>query len=238
MRAPRSSLPIVLENVSYAAGGTAILKDVTLSILSGGPAIVLGPNGSGKTTVLKLAMGLLAPASGRISWAGRTETSFGRRAFVFQRPVMLRRSAGQNVAYALRAAGREAAQGRVNQLLEQVGLAGMNARPARRLSGGEQQRLALAKALARDPEVLFLDEPAASLDPASAKAVEDIIRRCAATGVKVVMSTHDLAQARRLAAYVIFLVAGRLVEASAPCRFFEAPVTDEARRFLAGEIVV
>ncbi len=238
MRATRSSLPIELENVTYAAGGTVILRQITVSLLKGGPAIVLGPNGSGKTTLLKLAMGLLSPASGTICWAGRREPDFDRRAFVFQRPIMLRRSAEQNVAYALRAARREASQSRIDRLLDLVGLSGLHRRPARRLSGGEQQRLALAKALARDPEVLFLDEPTASLDPSSTKAVEDIVRHCTANGVKVVMSTHDLAQAQRLAAYVIFLVNGRVVEASAPCRFFEAPSTWEAKRFLAGEIVL
>jgi tungstate transport system ATP-binding protein len=238
MRAARTDLPITLDNVSFAAGGTAILKNVTLSILSGGPAVILGPNGSGKTTLLKLAMGLLAPASGQIAWAGRKEGSFERRAFVFQRPVMLRRTAGQNIAYASRVAGRDGSHERVSQLLDKVGLSGMDARPARRLSGGEQQRLALAKALARDPEILFLDEPTASLDPSSTKAVEDIIGRSAASGVKIVMSTHDLAQARRLAAYIVFLVNGRLIEASAPCRFFEEPATEEARRFLAGDIVI
>jgi tungstate transport system ATP-binding protein len=238
MRANRADLPIQLDAVSFSAGGTAILADVTLSIEKGGPAVIVGPNGSGKTTLLKLAMGLITPSGGRVTWAGRSDADFSRRAFVFQRPVMLRRSAAANVAYALRAASRDAGPEPVRKLLEQVGLSGLGDRPARRLSGGEQQRLALAKALARDPEVLFLDEPTASLDPASSKAVEDIVRRSAASGVKIVMSTHDLAQARRLAAYVIFLVGGRLIEASAPCKFFEAPATAKARQFLAGEIVL
>jgi tungstate transport system ATP-binding protein len=238
MRAIRTNLPIELKNVSFADGGTAILKDVTLSILSGGPSIILGPNGSGKTSLLKLLMGLIPPTGGSVTWAGLKDRNFDRKAFVFQRPIMLRRSAAENVAYALRTAGRESSHAKVSPLLKEVGLEGLGPRPARRLSGGEQQRLALAKALARTPEVLFLDEPTASLDPASTKAVEDIIRNCAAAGIKIVMSTHDLAQARRLAAYVIFLVSGRLVEASAPCRFFETPATTEARQFLAGEIVI
>jgi len=237
MRAIKSSIPVVFEDVCYAVNGTAILKEISVSILPGGPTIVLGPNGSGKTTFLKLAMGLTRPAAGAISWGGQRVISFERRAFVFQRPVMLRRSAEDNVRYALQTAGRDAGKKRIDQLLEQVGLTAVRSRFGPRLSGGEQQRLALARALARDPELLFLDEPTASLDPSSAKAVEDIICRCVAAGVKVVMSTHDLTQARRLAAYVIFLVGGRLVEASAPCRFFESPETDGAKRFLAGEIV-
>ena len=110
---------------------------------------------------------------------------------------MLRRTAGSNVAYALRAAGRAAEAAIVTRLLDRVGLAALADRPARKLSGGEQQRLALARALARDPEVLFLDEPTASLDPAATKSVEDIVAAAAAGGVKIVMSTHDLGQARR-----------------------------------------
>ena len=124
---------------------------------------------------------------------------------MFQRPAMLRRSAGGNVRYALAAAGvpRGKRHERAAELLAEVGLAGLDRRPARRLSGGEQQRLALARALARDPGVLFLDEPTASLDPAATKSIEDIVRAVSARGVKVVMSTHDLGQAKRLAGNIV-----------------------------------
>ncbi|MBX6425396.1 MAG: amino acid ABC transporter ATP-binding protein, partial [Variibacter sp.] len=111
------------------------------------------------------------------------------------------------------------------------------ARPARRLSGGEQQRLALARALARDPELLFLDEPTNNLDPAATKSVEALIRAAARSGVKIVMATHDLGQARRLAGEVLFLAGGRLVEQGPADRFFAAPKTPEAAAFLRGDIV-
>jgi len=238
VRAEKSDLPIIFENVRFRARGAEILKDLSFSIEQGGPAIILGPNGSGKTTLLKLAMGLLEPTFGTITWARRMSDGFDRRAFVFQRPVMLRRTARANVAYALRAAGRPATNERIGQLLDYAGLASAGARPARRLSGGEQQRLALAKAMAREPETLFLDEPTASLDPAATKAVEDIIRGCSAAGTKIVMATHDLAQARRLAAHVIFLVNGRLAELGQACEFFGQPQTEEAIRFLAGDLVI
>jgi tungstate transport system ATP-binding protein len=153
---------------------------------------------------------------------------------VFQRPVMLRRTAAANVAYAL----RENDAVRVTQLLTQVGLAALAGRPARRLSGGEQQRLALARALARDPEVLFLDEPTASLDPAATKAVEDIVRAVAASGVKIVMATHDIGQARRLAGDIVFLVRGRLAERADAAAFFNATQTPEAAAFLRGDLVI
>jgi tungstate transport system ATP-binding protein len=150
---------------------------------------------------------------------------------------MLRRSAAANIDYALAATDQPRAQ-RIDELLNLVGLAGMGARPARRLSGGEQQRLALARALARDPAILFLDEPSASLDPASTKAIEDIIRAVSARGVKVALSTHDLGQARRLAGDVVLLHRGRVIEHRPAQEFFENPHSDETKKFIAGELLV
>lgn len=240
MHAPDSDLPIVLEAVSLTANRVSILSDVSLAFAPGAPTVLIGPNGSGKSTVLRLAMGLIAPSDGRIAWAGRRRTEGRRLALVSQRPAMLRRSALANVTYALSAAG--AARGRRMEsalaLLAQVGLPKEAERPARRLSGGEQQRLALARALARDPEALFLDEPTASLDPASTKAVEDIVASVAAAGVKVVMATHDLGQARRLAGDVVFLVKGRVRERAPADRFFSSPATPEAEAFLRGDLVI
>jgi tungstate transport system ATP-binding protein len=236
MRDWTSTLPIVLEDVAFAAGRTGILRAVTLSLEAGPPTVLIGPNGSGKTTLIRLVMGLLTPTAGRIRWA--QPAAARRLAIVFQKPVMLRRSAGSNVAYALRAARRPTDAATVGRLLDRVGLAHLADRPARRLSGGEQQRLALARALARDPEVLLLDEPTASLDPAATKAVEDIVAGAAAGGVKVVMATHDLGQARRVAGDIVFLAKGRVIEQAPAERFFVAPATPEARRFVAGELVI
>jgi tungstate transport system ATP-binding protein len=153
---------------------------------------------------------------------------------------MLRRSTGDNLHYALAAAGVPRGQraSRAAELLALVGLEGIEQRPARRLSGGEQQRLALARALARDPEVLFLDEPTASLDPAATKAIEDIVRAVSAHGVKVVMATHDLGEAKRLAGEIVLLHRGRLIESGPASEFFENPRTQEARKFIAGELLV
>jgi tungstate transport system ATP-binding protein len=182
----------------------------------------------------------MRPESGRLTWGGRAETDGRRRAMVFQRPVMLRRSAAANIDYALAASGisRKARADCTFDLLEEVGLQHLAERPARRLSGGEQQRLALARALARDPEVLFLDEPTASLDPAATKAVEDIVRAVAARGVKIVMATHDLGQARRLGSDIVFLVRGRVCERAPAERFFTAPATSEAAAFVRGDLVI
>jgi tungstate transport system ATP-binding protein len=238
MRDRPTTLPIRFEAVAYSAGSTAILRDVSVSIGADAPTVLIGPNGSGKTTLLKLAMGLLTPTAGRILCAGREGIDRRRQAMVFQKPVMLRRTAARNIAFALKAAGRAPDPATIARLLGIVGLAALADRPARRLSGGEQQRLALARALARDPEVLFLDEPTASLDPAASKAVEDIIAYTAASGVKIVMATHDLGQARRLAADVVFLAGGALVEHAPAPDFFREPSTEKAKRFLAGDLVI
>ena len=232
MRAPASDLPVVFERVTLRVRDVAIVRDLNLT-LGAGTTALLGPNGSGKSTLIRLAMGLVAPSSGRVSWGGR-DTPGERLAMVFQRPVMLRRTAAANIAYAL--ARRDDA--RVAELLERVGLAALGERPARKLSGGEQQRLALARALARDPEILFLDEPTASLDPAAAKAVEDIVRSVAASGVKIVMATHDIGQARRLADDIVFLVRGQVAERAEADRFFGSPATAEAAAFLRGDLVI
>ncbi len=238
MRDQASDLPIRFEQVGFGVPGTPILTGIDLVLPPAPLSVLLGPNGSGKTTLLKLAMGLLQPTQGCITFAGRPVSAGRRRAFVFQKPVMLRRSVAGNVAYALKMAGLQATSARVQQLLEQVGLAGLDERPARRLSGGEQQRLALARALARDPEILFLDEPTASLDPYATKGVEDIIAQAATASVTVVMTTHDLGQARRLGDRIIFLAKGRLCEEALVSRFFDEPRTPEARLFLAGELVI
>jgi tungstate transport system ATP-binding protein len=240
MRAPANDLPITLSEVRILAGEVAILDDISLTLASGAPTVLIGPNGSGKTTLLRAAMGLIRVTRGRITWGGREAAPPDRRAILFQRPVMLRRSAAGNIRYALAAAGVARARrgDRTAELLALVGLNGLARRPARRLSGGEQQRLALARALAREPEVLFLDEPTASLDPAATKAIEDIVRAVSARGVKVVMATHDLGEARRLAGDVVLLHRGRLIETAAAAEFFAGPRTEEARKFVAGELLV
>ena len=240
MRAPASDLPVMLVEARIVAGEVTILDGISLMLGPGAPTVLIGPNGAGKTTLLRAAMGLIPATRGRISWGGRETAEPTRRAILFQRPAMLRRSAAGNVRYALAAASvpRAARQSRAAELLALVGLDGLERRPARRLSGGEQQRLALARALARDPEVLLLDEPTASLDPAATKAIEDIVRAVTARGVKVVMSTHDLGQARRVAGNVVLLHRGRLIENSPAAEFFAAPRTEEARKFIAGELLV
>ena len=240
MRAPATDLPVVLQHASLRAGSITILDNICLSIGPGGPTALIGPNGCGKTSLIRLAMGLVPPSAGSLTWGGRAQSAGERRAMMFQRPVMLRRSAAGNIAYALAAAGVPRAR-RAAHALELgalVGLIGLERRPARKLSGGEQQRLALARALAKEPQILLLDEPTASLDPAATKAIEDVIRKVAASGIKVVMSTHDLGEAKRLAGEIVLMHRGRVVESGPAHAFFSAPKTEEARRFTAGELLV
>jgi tungstate transport system ATP-binding protein len=233
-------LPLLFDSVGVSIGATTLLSDLSLTLNAGAPTLVIGHNGAGKSTLLRLAMGLIAPTRGRVTWGGHQDPAPRRRAMVFQRPVMLRRSALQNVTYALEQAGvtKETIEARAFALLAQVGLQDLAHRPARRLSGGEQQRLALARALARDPELLILDEPTASLDPAATRAVEDIIAQAAVRGIKILMASHDLGQVRRLAGEVIFMSHGRLREVSAAQMFFENPKTPLAQAFLRGDIVL
>jgi len=240
MRAPVTNLPIRFDDVSFIVRGVTIIDRIDIALAAGAPTVIIGPNGAGKTTLLRLAMGLIQPTTGRITWGGREDAPSDRRAIVFQRPVMLRRSVEANLRYALEAANAPSAERdtRIPELLAMVGLANLGGRPARKLSGGEQQRLAFARALARDPQVLFLDEPTASLDPASTKSIEDLIRDVAARGIKVVMSTHDLGEARRLAGDIVLMHRGRIVEASETTTFFSNPKTVEAARFIAGDLLV
>ncbi len=218
-------LPLRLQDVSFLR----ILQPLSLDIEAGPSTVILGANGAGKSVLMRLMHGLLKPSSGTVSWR-----SPGRQAMVFQRPVMLRRSALANVAYALRVAGQD--EGQAMDALKEVGLAHLAHRPARVLSGGEQQRLALARAWALHPEVLFLDEPTASLDPSATREIEAVIRAFDAAGTKIVMATHNLGQARRLADEIIYLHQGRVLERAAVDQFFARPATPEAAAFIKGEL--
>jgi tungstate transport system ATP-binding protein len=230
----------MLEDVSLLAREVTILDHVSLTFAAGAPTMLVGPNGSGKSSLMRVAMGLTSPSRGRVTYGGLGDVPPVRRAIVFQRPVMLRRTAAGNLRYALAAAGMPHAErdAAAQELLDRVGLGALSDRPARRMSGGEQQRLAIARALAKEPEILFLDEPTASLDPAATKATEVIIAGIAARGIKIVMATHDLGEARRLGGEIVLMNKGRIVEVADTQTFFTSPKTDAARRFVAGELLV
>ncbi len=230
-------LPLVLDAISFRAGGKAIIDRVSVEISAGPRTVILGPNGAGKSVLMRLCHGLFEPTSGTIVWQG-SNGGHRRQAMVFQRPVMLRRSALANVIYGMKLAditSREC-ELRARDVLEAVGLLHLSGRPARMLSGGEQQRVALARAWVLNPEVLFLDEPTANLDPGASRDIESIIAQIHASGTKIIMSTHSLGQARRLADEILFLSEGRLVERVSVEAFFKTPQSSQALSYLRGEL--
>jgi tungstate transport system ATP-binding protein len=232
-------LPLRLDGVCFAAGGRTIIDRVSLEIGAGPRTVILGPNGAGKSVLMRLCHGLLRPSAGAVIWQGAVNGTRPRsQAMVFQRPVMLRRSALANITYGLKLAGIAPGERelRARDVLEVVGLLHVAGRPARVLSGGEQQRLALARAWALNPEVLFLDEPTANLDPGAARDIENIIAAIHASGTKIIMTTHNLGQARRLGDEILFLYAGRLAERAPVAQFFRQPASPEAASFIKGEL--
>src|SRR3954464_13852830 len=230
-------LPLRLEEATYAIGGRTLIGPLSLELHAGPSTILLGANGGGKSLLMRLMHGLLAPSSGRIWWSDSDAARLRRlQSMVFQRPVLLRRSALDNVRYALRVVGAAEVHRRAREALMEVGLAHAADQPARTLSGGEQQRLALARAWALHPEVLFLDEPTANLDPAAVREIETVIKAFDAAGTKIVMATHNLGQARRVGDEVIYLQAGRVMERATIEQFFARPASAEAAAFMKGEL--
>jgi tungstate transport system ATP-binding protein len=232
-------LPLHLERVSFVVGGRRIIDAIDLRLDAGVRTVVIGPNGAGKSVLLRLCHGLLRPTSGVVRWnAPEVPGAPRRQAMVFQRPMMLRRTVLANLLYALDVNGvphgeREL---RAYEYLRRVGLDAFAHRPARVLSGGEQQRLALARAWALAPEVLFLDEPTASLDPGATHEIEAIVQAMHEAGTKIVMVTHNLGQSRRLGDEILFIHRGRIAERAPADTFFRQPASPEAARFIQGEL--
>jgi tungstate transport system ATP-binding protein len=237
-----SLLPLEAQSITFEAGGRRLIAGIDLKLRPGVRTVVMGPNGSGKSLLLRLLHGLLQPSGGMVLWNGRPADDAMRRrqAMVFQRPVLLRRSALGNLQHALRSRGlpRHEQRRRAEEALEKAKLTAIAHTPARLLSGGEQQRLALARALSLAPEVLFLDEPTANLDPASTVAIERLVQDAHERGTKIVLVTHDAGQARRLADEIVFLCDGRLEDHAPADQFFDAPGSSRARAFLEGRIVI
>ena len=236
---PDSLLPLKVSGLSYSIKRKPLLSNLDLVIDSPGISVVLGPNGAGKSLLVRLLHGLLKPDYGQIIWNGRMlDLSIRKQqAMVFQKPVLLRRSVEANIKFVLK---NHALTDRHNceDILQQAGLLSQRHQPARLLSGGEQQRLALARALATSPQVLFLDEPTASIDPGSTYRIENLLMETRDSGVKLILVTHDIGQARRLASDVFFMHWGRILEHSDAQSFFEQPSTAEASAFLQGDLII
>ncbi|WP_137919227.1 ABC transporter permease [Hydrogenophaga sp. 2FB] len=240
--APAAAAPdplVVLEDATVRLGSVTALRGVTLTLRRRDRLVVVGANGSGKTTLLRLLHGLV-PGTGRCEQlALRPEGRLPRVAMVFQRTFLLNLSVWRNMWIGLWLAGVPANERRerCRHALARVGLLGHIHRPARMLSGGEQQRLGLARAWSQQPDILLLDEPTANLDPNAKSEIESLVEEVAASGVTVVMSTHNLGQAKRLATRVVYLQAGRLVVERPVAHFFDGEALPaEAARFLQGEL--
>ncbi|WP_435258494.1 ATP-binding cassette domain-containing protein [Thioclava sp. FR2] len=232
-------LPLSVDSLTIRRGGRVILGPISTQLSGDGITILLGPNGSGKTTLLKAMHGLEWPTSGKLIWSVSPDEARLKQAFVFQAPTILRRTVRDNIAYPLilRGTSRSEARSKAEAFAERVGLAHLLAQPGMVLSGGEKQKLALARALILAPQVLFLDEPCANLDGRATRDIEWILTEAKSAGTRIVMSTHDLGQARRLADDIWFLNAGKLVEQAPKDAFFDAPRSAEARAYLRGDLL-
>ena len=232
-------MSVALKDVRVKRRGKNILGPLELSLGAEGFTIVLGPNGAGKTTLLKVLHGIERVTSGTVEWSGSGARAQEEQAYVFQSPVMLRRSVRQNLAYPLKLIGAPTVEilHRVDEWLRRIGLDALADQPATRLSGGERQKLALGRALIRRPQVLFLDEPCANLDGRSTREIEALLQETHGAGTRIVMTTHDIGQAKRLASDVVFLLNGGIHEQGSAPEFFYAARTAEAAAFLKGDIV-
>ncbi len=233
-------LPLVLEAASVAKHGERIIGPITYTLGANGCTVVLGPNGAGKTTLLRLMHGLEKASSGHIRWAVPKRDAFMHQSFVFQTPIVMRRSVRDNIAYPLTVRGGTLKSARITaeHWLEKVGLTASALKDANVLSGGEKQKLAIARALITRPEVLFLDEPTTNLDGASTFEIEQLIATAQKEGTRIVMATHDMGQARRLASEVLFLYHGEIHEFADCTDFFTNPKTAAAKSYLRGDILI
>tara|TARA_R110002049_G_scaffold188402_2_gene356814 strand:- start:26396 stop:27109 length:714 start_codon:yes stop_codon:yes gene_type:complete len=231
--------PMQANGIESRRRGQVLVGPIDLALDGQGACVVIGPNGAGKTTLLRLLHGTARLSAGQIRWACPTDEARHHQGFVFQRPVMLRRSVMENLIYPLRLRRVPMAQARemARDWAGRVGLDQMLDRTATVLSGGEQQKLALARALITEPKVLFLDEPCASLDGRATREIEDILTTAKAAGTGLILSTHDMGQARRLADKIVFLLGGRVHESGPADTFFNHPQTPQAGAFLRGDIV-
>ncbi len=235
----RPILPLRLEGAVARRRGKVLVGPVDLELGREGFTILIGPNGAGKTSLLRLMHGLLRRSQGQVRWAVPEAEARARQAYVFQTPIMMRRSVVDSIAYPLRlrGVGRAEARARAARWAVRVGLGEMLERPAPFLSGGEKQKLSLARAMITGPDILFLDEPCANLDGSATREIEALLKQAQAIGTRIVMATHHMGQACRLAEEVVFLHRGRVHETGPAPAFFAGPRTREAAAFIKGDIV-
>ncbi len=235
----KSLTPIVISNLSLLLGKTQILDEINCKIINKSIIAVLGPNGAGKSMFLKTINGLIGVEYGKINFNSREIDDHIRKeiAMVFQKPTLLRRTVLENMQFVLRKNNKQSKL-EILKLLHRVGLDTFKDRPARLLSGGEQQRLSLARALLINPSLLLLDEPTANLDPYSLNLIEEIVLTENKKGKTIILTTHDLGQAKRLAKEILFFNKGKLLEQTKAKKFFLKPKTKEAQNYINGKILL
>ncbi len=229
-------LPLELKSVALTTGGRPLLSGLNLKVTTPGVTTILGHNGAGKSLLLRLLHGLGTADTGTITWGRQSVAATAvkaRQAMVFQQPILLRRSVAANLDYVLQLPHARPILSR-KQLLNLASLSAVASQPARTLSGGEQQRLAFVRALATGPDIMFLDEPTANLDPDATQWIEDLIKNARAKSIKIFLVTHDIGQARRLSQDVIFLNKGRIEEHTDAASFFHRPKSAYSQQFVNG----
>lgn len=236
----KALLPLETQDLCFEVRGKQIIDNINLFIGGSDITVILGPNGAGKSVLLRLLHGLLEPSTGQVRWGGRgvDENLRKRQALVFQRPVMMRRSVADNIRFVLSLRDFSDRQERLEKALDLAGLKAQAKQPAPRLSGGEQQRLAIAQAMVLDPEVLILDEPSSNLDPGATMAIERLIETAQGNGKKIILVTHDLGQAKRVGDEIIFMHHGRIIEQGSGNSFFNKPKTPEGQAYLDGALLL
>jgi len=231
--------PIKIKNLSISINDRFILNNINCQINNKSITAILGPNGAGKSLLLQTINGLIPVSNGEITYNLRQldDNIRKQQAMVFQNPTLLRRTVLGNMEF-VNNINKNTNMLDVNYILKKVGLEAYNDKPARLLSGGEKQRLSLARALLIQPKLLLLDEPTANLDPYSLKLIEDLILEENSNGTTIILITHDMSQAKRLASDIIFINKGRVLEQTNSHIFFKEPKTIESKKYLAGEILL
>ena len=232
-------LPLSVKELAYSKNKSKLISDVNLEITGSGSTIILGHNGAGKSLLLKLLHGVIEPTTGSISWNKETpNTRQYWRSFLLQKPTFFKRSVRYNIEFVLDIAGtpKQERPARCDEALKICGMEDLSERNAHSLSGGEQQKLSLARARVLKPDVLLLDEPTVALDPPFTLSFEEIMQRFKQSHTKVIMTTHDLAQAKRLADEIVFIYNGKVLEQSPAEQFFNQPKSAEAMKFISGQL--